>query len=82
MIHDMDLHRATKLLMDRDGKGTAFVAARREATLPANGDLDGVAVWRAGRWAIEGVRRGPREREKLNWQGLPWRPPGVLSERS
>jgi len=66
MTDDLDLYRAAKLLMDRDGKDAAFVAARREAELAAKGDIEGVAAWRGIRRAIEELQRGREPGEALN----------------
>jgi len=60
------MYRAAKLLMDRDGKDAAFVAARREAELSAKGDIEGVAAWRGIRRAIEELQRGREPGEALN----------------
>ena len=66
MTSDPDIHRAAKLLMDRDGKDAAFVAGRREAELASRGDIEGVAAWRAIRRAIKELQRGREPGEALN----------------
>lgn len=53
LIDDPDMFPAAKLLIDPDGKDAAFVAARREAELAADGDIEGVVAWRAIRRTIE-----------------------------
>lgn len=66
MTDNLDLYRAAKILIDRDGKHAGFVAAHREAELAAEGDVEGVAAWRAIRRAVEELQRGREPGEALN----------------
>jgi hypothetical protein len=60
-MHDPDIWRAAKLLMDQHGEEAALRAAQRADQLMEDGDMDGVAVWRRIVAAIEELRRGPRD---------------------
>jgi hypothetical protein len=65
-MHDPDIWRAAKLLMDQHGEDAALRAVQRADQLMEDGDMDGVAVWRRIVAAIEELRRGPRDAERLN----------------
>jgi hypothetical protein len=66
VISDMDAYRAAKLLMDQHGEDAATFAAGRADLLLEEGDVEGSAVWRRIRAAIEELRRGRREDEAVN----------------
>ena len=66
MIDDPDIFRASKLLMDQHGEDAAIPAAQRADELLEEGDVHGAAVWRRILEAIEELRRGRRENEKLH----------------
>ncbi len=66
MVSDPDIYRAAKLLIDRDGKEAAFVAAHREAELAGKGNIEGLVAWRAIRRAIEELQRRRQPWQTLN----------------
>jgi hypothetical protein len=66
MIDDPDIFRAAKLLIDQKGEEAAAFAAGHADLLLEEGDLEGSAVWRRIRTAIEELLRGPREGEAVN----------------
>ena len=66
MIDDPDIFRAAKLLIDQKGEEAAAFAAGHADLLLDEGDLEGSAVWRRIRTAIEELLRGPREGEAVN----------------
>jgi hypothetical protein len=66
MIDDPDIFRAAKLLIDQKGEEAAAFAAAHADLLLDEGDLEGSAVSRRIRTAIEELLRGPREGEAVN----------------
>jgi hypothetical protein len=66
VIHDPDIFRAAKLLIDQHGADAAIRAAQRADELLEAGDVDGAAVWRQILEAIGELQRGRREGEPLN----------------
>ena len=57
MISDGDADLAAKFLIDQHGDEAALYAAGRADLLLGRGDLDGSAVWRRIRAAIEELKR-------------------------
>ena len=66
MIHDPDIFRAAKLLIDQHGEDAAIRAAQRTDALLEEGDVDGAMVWRRILGAIDELQRGRRIGEALN----------------
>jgi hypothetical protein len=67
MLRDIDIWRAAHLLMKQHGGDAVFEAAQRSDDMLARGDLEGAAVWRAIRRAIEDLARQElRKGERLN----------------
>ena len=66
MTSDPDIFRAAKLVIDQQGDDAPFHAAQRADDLLEGGDVDGAAIWVRILKAIEELRRGRREGEKLN----------------
>jgi hypothetical protein len=46
MIHDLDIYRAAKLLIDQHGQDAQIRAAERSDELLEKGDTEGAAIWR------------------------------------
>ena len=65
MTADIDIWRAAHLLIKRHGADAATVAAQRADEMLANGDVDGLAVWKLIGAAIEDgcTTRAPRGSE-------------------
>jgi len=66
MTSDPDIFRAAKLLIDQHGEDAPLRAAERADRLLEAGDMIGATTWRRILAAIEELRRGRREGEKLN----------------
>ena len=60
MSDAIDIFRAAKLVIDRDGDEAALYAAARTAVLAGEGDVEGAAVWRQVTAAPEELRRERR----------------------
>jgi hypothetical protein len=66
MTSDLDIYRAARLLIDQRGEDAATFAASRADLLFEEGAVEGSAVWRQIRAAIEELRRGRREDEAVS----------------
>ena len=66
MTSDLDIYHAARLLIDQRGEDAATFAAGRADPLLEEGDVEGSAVWRQARAAIEELRRGRREDEAVS----------------
>jgi hypothetical protein len=67
VLRDIDIRRAAHLLMKQHGGDAVLEAARRADDMLGRGDLEGAAVWRTIRRAIEDLaRQNLREGERLN----------------
>jgi hypothetical protein len=67
MVSELDIWRAANLLVKRYGDDAGFVAAQRADKMLANGDVDGLTVWKSILRAIgELARLEPKETEWLN----------------
>jgi hypothetical protein len=66
MTDAIDIYRAAKLVIDRDGEEAALYAAARTAVLAGEGDLEGAAVWRQITAAVEELQRERRPGEAVN----------------
>jgi len=63
---DPDIYRAAKLLIDQHGEDAPLRAAERAEALLEAGDMIGAVTWRRILAAVEELRRGRREGEKVN----------------
>ena len=64
---DIDIWRAAVLLLRRYGKDAAAVAAQRADKCLADGDVDGLAVWkRIAEAMLELLKDKPDEGERFN----------------
>jgi hypothetical protein len=61
-----DSFRAAKLLIEQYGQDAASRAIERVAELLKHGDTEGALIWRRIVAAVEELRRGRREGERLN----------------
>lgn len=61
VIDDPDIWRAANLLVKMHGGDAAIVAAQRADQLLAEGDMDGLAVWKRIAQATEQLLRKERE---------------------
>ncbi len=67
MIEDPDIWRAANLLVKMHSADAAIVAAQRADELLAEGDMDGLAVWkRIARATEQLLRNEPEEGEAVN----------------
>ncbi len=66
MTSDPDIYRAAKLLIDQHGEDAPLRAAERAEALLEAGDMIGAVTWRRILAAVEELRRGRREGEKVN----------------
>jgi hypothetical protein len=67
VIDDLNILRATNILVKHDGADAAIEAARRADELLAAGDTDGSAIWKRILAAVaEFTRTTPAEGERVN----------------
>ena len=66
MSDAIDIFRAAKLVIDRDGDEAALYAAARTVVLAGEGDVEGAAVWRQITTAVEELQRERRPGEAVN----------------
>jgi hypothetical protein len=66
LIPELDIYRAAKLLIDRDGEDAQLYAAARMVVLAGEGDQEGAAVWRQIAAAVEELQRARRPDEAVN----------------
>ncbi len=52
-IDDIDIYRSAKLLIDKYGEKAAVIAIKRASQMLDADDVDGYAVWKRTRRAIE-----------------------------
>ena len=57
MTDTLDIYRAAKLVLDRDGEDAPLYAAARTAVLAGAGDVAGAAIWRQITTAVESCSR-------------------------
>jgi hypothetical protein len=62
----MNIYRAAKLVIDRNGDEAALYAAARTAVLAGEGDVEGAAIWRQITAAVEQLQRERRPGEAVN----------------
>ena len=65
MIPELDIYRAAKLVIDRDGEDAQLYAAARTVVLAGEGDEEGAAIWRQIAAAVE-LQRTRRPDEAVN----------------
>jgi hypothetical protein len=67
MIDDLDILRATNILIQRHGTDAAIEAASRADEMLEAGDMDGYAIWKRILSAVaELTRTTPAEGERVN----------------
>ena len=66
MIPDLEIWRATKLLIDQHGQDAPSRAAERADELLESGDIDGAGIWRAIMGAIEELQRDRGPEDSVN----------------
>jgi hypothetical protein len=66
MIHDLDIYRGAKLLIDQHGQDAQIRAAERSDELLEKGDTEGAAIWRTIIAAIEELQRGRLDGKSVN----------------
>ncbi len=52
-IDDIDIYRAAKLLIDKHSDEAAIIAIKHVTKMLDDGDVDGYAVWKRIRQAVE-----------------------------
>lgn len=57
MVADIDIYRAANILIEQHGVTAHIAAAQRIDELDGQGDLDGVAVWRRIKRAVQELQR-------------------------
>jgi len=62
----MNIYRAAKLVIDRNGDEAALYAAARTAVLAGEGDVEGAAIWRQITAAVEQLQRERPPGEAVN----------------
>ena len=67
MTDDLDIYRAAKLVIDRDGEDAQLsTRLRRTVVLAGEGDEEGAAIWRQITAAVEELQRERRPDEAVN----------------
>jgi hypothetical protein len=66
LIPELDIYRAAKLVIDRDGEDAQLYAAARTVVLAGEGDAKGAALWRQIAAAVEELQRERRPGEPVN----------------
>jgi hypothetical protein len=66
MTDILDIYRAAKLVLDRDGEDAPLYAAARNAVLAGAGDVAGAAIWRQITTAVEELQQERRPGEVAN----------------
>ena len=66
MIPELDIYRATKLLVEQHSGDAGTRAGERADELLQAGDTEGAAIWRAINAAVEELQRGRQHGEPLN----------------
>ena len=67
MIPELDIYRAAKLVIDRDGEDAQLYAAARMVVLAGEGDEEGAAIWRQIAAAVEELQRVRRSDAAVIW---------------
>ena len=62
----IDIYRAAKLVIDRDGEDAQLYAAARTVVHAGEGDAEGAAIWRQIMAAVEELQRARRPDESVN----------------
>jgi hypothetical protein len=62
----IDIYRAAKLVIDRDGEDAQLYAAARTVVHAGKGDEEGAAIWRRVAAAVEELQRERRPDEAVN----------------
>jgi hypothetical protein len=62
----IDIYRAAKVVIDRDGEDAQLYAAARTVVHAGEGDEEGAAIWRQIATAIEELQRERRDGESVN----------------
>ena len=62
----IDIYRAAKLVIDRDGEDAQLYAAARTVVLAGEGDEEGAAIWRQITAAVEELQRARRPDEAVS----------------
>jgi hypothetical protein len=66
LIPVLDIYRAAKVVIDRDGEDAQFYAAARTVVHAGEGDEEGAAIWRQIAAAVEELQRTRRPDEAVN----------------
>ncbi len=56
-VHDIDIYRTAKLLIDKHGHEADVIAIKRATKMLDAGDVDGYAVWKRILRAIEDMKQ-------------------------
>jgi hypothetical protein len=62
----IDIYRAARVVIDRDGEDAQLYAAARTVVLAGEGDEEGAAIWRQIAAAVEELQRARRPDEAVN----------------
>jgi hypothetical protein len=62
----IDIYRAAKVVIDRDGEDAPLYAAARMVVHAGEGDDEGAAIWRQIAAAVEELQRAKRPDEAVN----------------
>ena len=62
----IDIYRAAKVVIDRDGEDAQLYAAARTVVHAGEGDEEGAAIWRQIAAAVEELQRVRRPDEAVN----------------
>jgi hypothetical protein len=66
MVHDPDIYRVARLLIDRQGEGASQWAAERVDESLVGDDVTGITMWSAIGRAIDELRRDRQDDDALN----------------
>lgn len=66
MVTDLDIWRAAHALLRQHGDDAGTIAAQRADKMLADGDLDGLAVWRRIVRAVEELTRERRKGDQVH----------------
>jgi hypothetical protein len=62
----IDIYRAARVVIDRDGEDAQLYAAARTVVLAGEGDEEGATIWRQIAAAVEELQRARRPDEAVN----------------
>jgi hypothetical protein len=66
LIPVLDIYRAAKVVIDRDGEDAQLYAAARTVVHAGEGDEEGAAIWRQIAAAVKELQRERRPGEPVN----------------